>query len=35
MAQKEGFNIYFDTINKSAFPLDLDFPKNLNVLKPS
>jgi len=33
MCQKEGFNIYLDTKNKRAHPLDLDFRKHLNVLK--
>jgi hypothetical protein len=35
MCQEEGFNIYFDTKNKSSLPLDLDFPKHLSVLKPA
>jgi hypothetical protein len=35
MHQEERFNIYLDTRNKSSFPLDLDCPKRLNVLKPS
>jgi hypothetical protein len=35
MHQEEGFNICLDTRNKRALPLDLDYPKGLNVLKPA
>jgi hypothetical protein len=33
MLQEEGFNIYLDTKNKRALPLDLNCPKRLSVLK--
>jgi hypothetical protein len=33
MHQEEGFNIFLDTRNKKALPLDLDCPKRLSVLK--
>jgi hypothetical protein len=33
MCQEEGFNIYLNTKNKKAFPLDLDCLKHLSVLK--
>jgi len=35
MRQEEGFNIFLDIKNKRAFTLDLDYPKCLNVLKPT
>jgi hypothetical protein len=33
MQQEEKFSIYLDTINKKPFPLDVDYPKRLSVLK--
>jgi hypothetical protein len=33
MRQEEGFNIYLDTEDKRALPLDLDCPKCLSELK--
>jgi hypothetical protein len=33
MCQEEDFNICLDNINKITLPLDLDYPKHLNVLK--
>jgi hypothetical protein len=35
MCQEEGFNIFLDTKNKRALPLDLNYPKHLSVLKPT
>jgi hypothetical protein len=34
-APRGGFNIYFDTKNKRPFPLDLNYLKCLNVIKPA
>jgi hypothetical protein len=35
MCQEEGFNIWLDTRNERALPLDVDYPKRLSVLKPT
>jgi hypothetical protein len=35
ICQEEGLNIFLNTRNKKALPLDLDYPKHLNVLKPT
>jgi len=33
--QEKGFNIFLDTKNKRALPLNLNYPKHLSVLKPT
>jgi hypothetical protein len=35
MSQEEEFNIFLDTWDKRALPMNLDFLKSLSVLKPA